>query len=72
MQRRFHKILGRSIHDEIARVRLRRACELLAETDLPIKEIAHKAGFRHQEYLGAVFKAAMGNTPGQYRKQMRG
>ena len=72
MQRRFRTLLGRTIHGEIVRVRLNRACELLAETDLSIAEVAVKAGFRHQEYLGAVLKAASGQTPRQYRKRFRG
>ena len=71
LQRRFRALLGRTIHEEITRVRIKRASELLTETDLPIAVIAVKVGFGHQEYLGAVFKAAMGETPHQHRKRFR-
>ena len=71
LQRRFRALLGRTIHEEITRVRIKRASELLTETDLPIAMIATKAGFGHQEYLGAVFKAAMGETPRQHRTRFR-
>jgi len=72
LKRRFNKWLGRPVHDEIVQVRIRRAQELLGMTDLPIATIAEKAGFRHQEYLGAVFKARVGQTPAQFRRQARG
>ena len=43
LDRRFHKLLGRSPKDEILRVRLNRVKQLLAETDLPLSLIAEKA-----------------------------
>jgi LacI family transcriptional regulator len=67
LQRRFRELLGRSVHDEILRMRLLRAQELLVETDLPLAQIADRAGFRHSEYLSAVFKQRLGLTPGNYR-----
>jgi len=69
LQRRFRKELGRSIQEEIVYTRLKRARQLLAETDLPLVEVAERSGFRHQEYLGAIFKAKMGTTPAQYRRE---
>jgi LacI family transcriptional regulator len=68
LQRRFRALLGRSVHDEIVRVRLARARELLQETDLPLAEIAERAGFRHQEYMGAVFRRRLQQTPGALRR----
>src|SRR3954471_7824458 len=69
LQRRFRAILGRSVHEEIVRVQLRKAEELLRDTDLALRTVAEKAGFKHQEYMGAVFKSRLGMTPGQYRKR---
>ncbi len=69
LQRRFKAIVGRSVHDEITRVQLRKAEELLRETDLPIGAVAQKAGFNHQEYMGAVFKSRTGMTPREYRRR---
>jgi LacI family transcriptional regulator len=65
--RRFQAVLGRSVHDEILRVRLRTAQDLLRRTSIPIGQIAHKVGFHHQEYLTALFKAKLGETPRDYR-----
>ena len=71
LERRFVKALGRTPHDEILRVRLNRAKELLAETTLPIEVIAERTGFRHGEYLGVVFRREQKQTPGEFRAQSR-
>lgn len=70
IKRRFRRLLGRSIHDQIVGERLKRAQQLLADTELPIAQVARAAGFGRQEYMGVVFKARMGQTPGQFRRQM--
>ena len=69
LQRRFRQELGRSIQEEIINARVKRARQLLAETDLPLIEVAERSGFKHQEYLGAIFKARTGQTPAQYRRE---
>jgi LacI family transcriptional regulator len=68
LQRRFRSVLGRSVHAEILRRKLSKAQELLAESELPIQIIAERTGFKHQEYMGAQFKAQFGATPAQWRK----
>lgn len=71
-QRRFRALLQRTVHQEILSVRIKRACELLAQTDLPLVEIAERTGFKQQEYMGAVFKARLRRTPAQYRQDAGG
>ncbi len=71
LEARFKKLLGHSPHDEILRVQLQRVKQLLEETDLPLKTIADRAGFRHVEYLSAVFKRQIGQPPGEYRANYR-
>jgi LacI family transcriptional regulator len=68
LNRKFQRTFERSVHDEILRVRLDRAMELLRETDLPLAAVSERAGFRHREYFGAVFKAEVGMTPHRYRQ----
>ncbi|MCU0748141.1 MAG: DNA-binding transcriptional regulator [Akkermansiaceae bacterium] len=68
LERRFSQILGTSPKVEILRVRLDRVCRLLAESDLSLAEVAHKAGFEHPEYMSRLFKKKMGITPGEFRK----
>ncbi len=68
LQRRFPAIVGRSIHDEIVRVRLERAQELLATTPMPIGQIARTVGFRHEAYMSVVFRKKLGFTPPEVRR----
>src|SRR3984885_2941097 len=71
LQRRFRSLLHRSIHQEILNVRITHARELLAKTELSLAAVAERAGFKHQEYLGAVFRARVGKTPAQVREEAR-
>ncbi|MDR1743283.1 MAG: AraC family transcriptional regulator [Dysgonamonadaceae bacterium] len=48
-------------------LKLRKAKELLAETNLSIKEIAYKLNFCSYEYFLAFFKKRVGMTPLEYR-----
>src|SRR5205085_6660323 len=68
LEGRFHKLLGRTPHDEIERVRFERVRQLLRETRLPLAEIAKRSGFRNGEYLATAFRRAFGVSPIDYRK----
>jgi LacI family transcriptional regulator len=70
LQRRFKSETGRSIQQEIIQVRLDHARRLLADTDLPLVEVAEQSGFKHREYLGAIFKAHLGKSPAEYRREV--
>jgi LacI family transcriptional regulator len=69
LKNRFRAALGRTIHAELQRLRLDRAKQLLADTDLPLKQVATQTGFRYIQYLTRVFRQHVGQTPGEYRKQ---
>lgn len=71
LERRFREVLGRGPAAEIRRVRLARAKRLLAETDLPIPEVARLAGFSSREYLAAVFASELNLSPRQYRNRIQ-
>jgi len=45
-------VLGWSIREEIERVRIGLAKQLLAETDLSVWKIAENTGFSGEDYLG--------------------
>ncbi len=66
---RFKSAVGRTIGQEIQRVRIERARELLETTELPIKQIAHRAGFRGVEYMTRLFHRWTGQTPADYRRK---
>jgi LacI family transcriptional regulator len=67
LDRRFKACLGRTPHEEIVRQQLKTAMQLLADTSLSLGEIAAKAGYKHAEYMGVVFRRELGTTPGEYR-----
>ncbi|HEX6985155.1 MAG TPA: DNA-binding transcriptional regulator, partial [Planctomycetaceae bacterium] len=70
-EKRFLDRLGRTPHQEILRLKIARAEQLLAETDLSLAAIAERTGFRHAEYLSVAFKRATGRTPGRHRAACR-
>jgi LacI family transcriptional regulator len=69
LERRFTKIIGHSPKEEILRVRLNHAKQLLAETDLPLEIVAEKIGIEHTGYLSRIFKKKIGMTPSAFRFQ---
>jgi LacI family transcriptional regulator len=69
LERQFRRYVGRSPQEEIRQVQLKRARQLLAESDLSLAQIAPLAGYRHPEYMSVVFKRLTGETPGQFRKR---
>lgn len=71
LESRFQKIIGRSPHEEIMRIRIDRVKQLLEETDLSLIEIAERTGFQHPEYLNVAFKKQTGITPGVYRRNQK-
>jgi LacI family transcriptional regulator len=68
LQRRFSSTLGITIKSEIERIRIRRAKQLLLETDHKLMVIAAMTGFSHKEHMNSVFKSNTGLTPGAYRR----
>lgn len=71
LERRFRAAIGRGIGEEIRRAHLERARTLLAETDLPMAQVAVLAGFSESKHLSVAFRQATGTTPTAYRRQSR-
>lgn len=71
LESRFLKLLGRTPHQEILRVRINRVKQLLGGTDLSLAEVAERAGFEHVEYLSVAFKREVGQTPREFRRAMQ-
>jgi len=67
LDKRFKRSIGRTVDREIRRVRLTRATELLARTNLPLRNVARESGYGNEQYLSAVMRAAFHCTPMQYR-----
>ncbi len=69
--RRLHDLfvehVGRSMSDEIARLRVEHAARQLAETDKKVHSIAVESGFPDANRMVKVFRRIKGMTPGQFR-----
>jgi AraC-like DNA-binding protein len=67
--RLFTETYGGSPLSLLREIRLKRAEELLAHTDMPIKTITGRLGYRSRSHFWKLFKDAHGVDPEQYRQQ---
>ncbi len=65
---KFMKTLGRSVYDEIKRVRIDLISQMLIETDLSISDIALSLGYDNTNHIARYFKEKIGISPLEYRK----
>lgn len=68
----FTRLFHESVHSTpiqyLTKVRINKSIELLKNEDLTIEHIAVKVGFANGNYFNKVFRAALGMSPGKYRK----
>ncbi len=72
VEKRFDLALGRSVLDEIQRVRIDTIRALVVQTDQPFTRIATRCGFSTANHLGIIFKAQFGMTLSEYRRREAG
>ena len=70
LSRSFKSSVGVGIREYINTLRIRKAQELLENTQLSIAEIAESVGFDNASYFGQIFLAHLGISPSQYRKEL--
>jgi transcriptional regulator GlxA family with amidase domain len=63
----FRRATGRPPIGYFIRLRMRRACDLLAGTSLTVKQIADSLGYDDQFYFSRVFKSIHRIPPSEYR-----
>jgi AraC-like DNA-binding protein len=69
LARLFKRRTGRSLHQTLIAIRLRRAQELLRDPELSIKEVAALTGWSNQLYFSSAFRACHGVAPTQARRR---
>ena len=72
LEKRFRKQLGRSVLEEIRRVRTDQIARLLLETDLSVGEIAEMLGFTDAQHIARYFRAGKQMNPLVYRMTFGG
>lgn len=65
------KIYGKSFSGLLLELRMAYAAKLLAQTELPIKNIIQKSGYENTSYFYRVFQEIYGMKPGEYREQIK-
>lgn len=67
LQRRFRRELNRPIYEVILNMRLEYTKELLASSELSLREIAIRSGFKHVEHMNNIFKQKTGYSLQKFR-----
>ncbi len=68
--RLFHRIIGVTPIDYLARLRIQRARRLLSGGNMPLTAIAIETGFYDAAHFTRTFRRLVQCTPGQYRKRL--
>lgn len=68
----FKQTFGATFMDILIHIRMEKARELLAMTELKNYEIAEKVGFGDPHYFSIAFKKATGMTPKEYARERKG
>jgi AraC-like DNA-binding protein/quercetin dioxygenase-like cupin family protein len=71
LMRRFSEVMHRSPIDHLLRLRLSRACDLLAVDALHITEVALQCGFNDSNYFSRAFRKHKGMSPSDYRRHLQ-
>ena len=71
MRQMFRQRYRQSVTGFLEEVRITRARELLATTDLSIHEVAEAVGFRDPHYFARVFRHHVGRPPREFRTEQR-
>ncbi len=70
--RLFRRAFAKTPYAYLAARRIEAARQLLADTNLPVQEIARQLCYADQHYFANVFHRATGQTPRQYRRACHG
>ncbi len=68
----FRRVIGVPPLEYFIRLKMRKACQLLQTSDLPVKEVAAHVAFSDPLYFSRLFRRMYAMTPTQYRKLPRG
>lgn len=72
LQRVFAEVGDTSFRECLARVRMRRAAQLLREGATPVREVAQSVGYRQPAQFAKAFRRHHGTSPSSLRAQSNG
>ena len=65
----FGKFINQTPNTYLISYRLKKASELLCQTDMSIAEICYETGFGSSSYFTEMFRKTYGCSPSEYRRQ---
>lgn len=68
----FREATGETPMEYLTRLRMERACELLTDTEQPIKEIAMQVGYPDPYWFSNAFRSLHAMSPSEFRDRGRG
>lgn len=71
LQRKLKRAMGITPQDLLREARIKRACQLLVQTDKSIADIAYTCGFTDPKYFSRCFKQSVGQSPSEYKNAQR-
>ena len=71
ISRRFKQETGMTFREYVQKIRIEKACELLAGSDMTVSEIARAVGYDDIQFFHSVFKRLLHMTPKEYKKLSR-
>lgn len=72
LSRRFKEVMGLPFSEYLSGMRVERCCQLLANTDKRITEVAQLSGYSDMKFFGSLFKKRTGITPREFKRKTRG
>ncbi len=67
LARTCRRVTGRTLGEYVQALRLRYACELMKEPDIPLAQVAFDSGFADQSHLTRMFQRFVHTTPKKFR-----
>lgn len=68
LQRKIKQMMGVTPLDFLREARIKRACQLLENSNKSISDIAYECGFSDPKYFSRSFKTSTGKSPSDYRE----
>lgn len=68
LQRKLKQTMGITPQDLLREARIKRACQLLRQTDKTVADVAYACGFTDPKYFSRCFKQSTGQSPTEYRE----
>jgi transcriptional regulator GlxA family with amidase domain len=69
LQRIYAEVGKTTFRDQLTRVRMQRAAELLSQNGVTVREVANRVGYRQPAQFAKAFRSHHGLSPSEYRRR---